>query len=202
VLHLSGRLEWARHPSRYPPQTRVEETVLDLVESADSLDDVIGWLTRACGRRLTTASRLAAAAATRKRMRWRREVRAVLGDVESGAHSPLEVRYLRTVERPHGLPPALRQTRRERRGGCYYDDVRYAPFGVLVELDGRLGHVADGRLRDLRRDNAAAESGELVLRYGWADVTGRPCVVAAQVANVLQARGWAGRPDRCPRCPP
>jgi len=105
---------------------------------------------------LTTANRLLAAVAARKRMRWRRDIRAILGDVGSGAESPLEVRYLRTVERAHGLPRGLRQAPRARRGGRYYDDVGYAAFGVLVELDGRLGHGADGHFRDLRRDNAAA----------------------------------------------
>jgi hypothetical protein len=154
VLHRSGRIEACRHPSRFPPQTRVEETVLDLVESVDSLDKALVWLTRACGRRLTNADRLVAALGARSRMRWRREVRAILGDVDAGAQSPLELSYLRAVERPHGLPRGLRQARRVRRGGWYYDDVHYEAFAVLVELDGRLGHSTDGRFRDLQRDNA------------------------------------------------
>ncbi|MBO0867590.1 MAG: hypothetical protein J2P15_03410 [Micromonosporaceae bacterium] len=200
VLHRSTRVEAARHPSRYPPQTRVEETVLDLVASADSLDQALAWLARACGRRLTTADRLAAALRARGRMRWRREIRAILGDIEAGAQSPLELAYLRSVERPHGLPRGERQARRARRGGWYYDDVHYAALGVLVELDGRLGHPADARFRDLRRDNAAIELGAAVLRYGWADVVHRPCQVAAQVATVLQGRGWPGELRHCGRC--
>jgi Transcriptional regulator, AbiEi antitoxin len=200
VLHRSARWEAARHPSRLPAQTRVEETVLDLVESSDSLEQAAAWLTRACGRRLTTAGRLLSAMADRKRMRWRRELRAILGDVGAGAHSPLELRYLRSVERAHGLPRGDQQADRARPGGRYYDDVRYAAFAVLVELDGRLGHPDDMRFRDLRRDNAAAESGTAVLRYGWADVTQRPCAVARKVAKVLQGRGWRGQPRPCPRC--
>jgi len=40
-------------------------------------------------------------------------------------------------------------------------------------------------------------AGEATLRYGWADVLGRPCEVAAQVVAVLRARGWTGKPPGC-----
>jgi hypothetical protein len=35
------------------------------------------------------------------------------------------------------------------------------------------------------------------LRYGWRDVVGDPCGVAAQVAVLLTARGWSGTPQPC-----
>lgn len=70
----------------------------------------------------------------------------------------------------------------------------------MVELDGRLGHEGLGRFRDLRRDNAAAVSGEQTLRYGWFDVHGEQCRVAFQVAAVLSLRGWPGLPSRCQHC--
>ena len=38
-------------PSCSPPQTRVEETVLDLADGAASLDEALGWMFRACGSR-------------------------------------------------------------------------------------------------------------------------------------------------------
>jgi hypothetical protein len=53
--------------------------------------------------------------------------------------------------------------------------------------------------RDMRRDNAGAEEGVLTLRYGYADLTERPCQVAAQVAQVLRSRGWPGTMRKC-RC--
>ena len=53
------------------------------------------------------------------------------------------------------------------------------------------------RFRDFRRDNEVVAAGESVLRYGWPDVTAHPCAVAAQVAGVLQTRGWTGLPKRC-----
>jgi hypothetical protein len=77
-------------------------------------------------------------------------------------------------------------------------DVWYDRYATVVELDGRLGHAdADGRWRDMGRDNAAALRSEVTLRYGWTDVAARPCRVAAQVAEVLRRRGWAGAAAKC-----
>ena len=131
-------------------------------------------------------------------------VDALLTDVELGAHSALELRYLRDVERAHGLPRGERQSvrsaGRSENQHRAYRDVLYREFGLVVELDGRVGHVGDGRLRDLRRDNVSALRGERTLRYGWQDVTEEPCTTAFQVAGMLGRGGWPGLPSRCSRC--
>jgi very-short-patch-repair endonuclease len=201
-VHLSARVDTARHPTRLPPQTRVEETVLDLVDRARTLDDALGWVTRAGGRRLTTPARLRNAMARRAKLRWRPELAAAVRDVADGCHSVLELRWLRDVERAHGLPRGERQVVRARRGGRWYDDVRYRRYRTRVELDGRVAHPTERRFRDRRRDNAAAAEGDVVLRYGWPDVAGDPCACARQVATVLRHHGWTGllRPCR-PGCP-
>lgn len=200
-LHRSIRAEEARHPARLPPRTRAEETVLDLVEASQKLDRALTFVTKACGRRLTTAKRLENAMARRPLMRWREEMRRALNDVASGAQSWLELRYLRDVERAHGLPAGRRQYAVRRRGSTQYQDVRHRRYQTVIELDGRLGHVEDGRWRDMWRDNAATADGDVTLRYGLADIVERPCSVAAQVARVLQARGWTGSPRPCgPSC--
>jgi hypothetical protein len=49
ALHYSRRVAQARHPVRTPPQTRIEETVLDLAAGAPGLDEALGWIFRACG---------------------------------------------------------------------------------------------------------------------------------------------------------
>ena len=54
IIRTSGRVEQARQPNRAPPRTSVEETVLDLVQLAPGFDDVCGWITKACAKRLTT----------------------------------------------------------------------------------------------------------------------------------------------------
>ncbi|HTU04555.1 MAG TPA: hypothetical protein VMG13_03290 [Trebonia sp.] len=94
-----------------PPRTRIEDTVLDLIECSRSFDEAYDWICRAIGRRRTTAERVRAALDARPRFRWRRDIELALGDASDGALSLLELRYVRGVERPHGLPAAKRQAR-------------------------------------------------------------------------------------------
>ena len=184
-------------PARLPPRTTVEETVVDLAQAARTVDDAIGWLARACARRLTTPSRIATAIAGRRRLRWRPALCVALDDVASGCHSLLELRYLRDVERAHGLPVGCRQRRRR----STYSDVEYEEYGLNVELDGRIPHEGDGAVRDRRRDNCRVADGLRVLRYGYADVSFNPCATAGQTGEALAAGGWTGRPRRCgPLC--
>ena len=86
------------------------------------------------------------------------------------------------------------------RDGRSVRDVLYDEYGLVVELDGRLGHEGLGRFRDMWRDNQAALEALLTLRYGSIDVCGRPCAVAAQVGAALADRGWNGVLTRCSRC--
>jgi len=195
VVHRSGRVAGATHPALWPPRTRLDDTVVDLTQWTPSLKDAIGWIAAACGRQLTTAGRLRAAFAARPKVRWRRELGRVLADVEDGCHSVLEVRYCADVERAHGLPAARRQVP----VGTLREDVEYEEFALVVELDGQLAHPAEGLVHDRRRDNAAVERGRRTVRYGWAEVAGDPCAVAAQVARLLAAAGWTGRPHPCRR---
>src|SRR5579859_1151343 len=115
VVHRSNAILRTRHPAMLPPCTRVEDTVLDLIEIAPTFDDAYAWICRAIGRRRTTADRIAQAMAARKKMRWRREISLALGDAEGGALSVLEYRYVHRVERPHRLPTARRQARTRQR---------------------------------------------------------------------------------------
>lgn len=202
VLHRSSRIDQARHPSLSPPRTRIEETVLDLAGTATDLDDALAWLARACGERLTRPDLLRAALAQRARIRWRPELTIALDDIAGGAHSILELRYVRRVERAHRLPRARRQVRSAIGQRAGYRDALYADFGVAVETDGRVAHPAEARWQDQRRDNAAAADGIVTLRYSWTDITQRPCQVAVQVAAALRRRGWRDTSRPCgPTCP-
>ncbi|MFD2080583.1 DUF559 domain-containing protein [Actinopolymorpha cephalotaxi] len=201
-LRYSTRVTAIRHPSRLPPRTRVEDTVLDLAATAEQFPEVVGLVCSACQRRLTTPARLLAALAARPNAPWRAPLRTMLAEVEKGAQSPLELAYLRTVERAHGLPRGTRQAHRRTNSISQWVDVCYDEYLLVVELDGRLGHVGDGAFRDRRRDNHAAETGYWTLRYGWAETIGRPCEVAEQIARVLRLRGWRGRVRACRQCGP
>lgn len=196
IVHSSTRAGQRRDPLVEPPRTRVEETVLDLADAARTFEEAFGWICRAVAGRFTTTQRLRAALAERPRVHRRVGLEIALADVEQGVHSVLELLYLR-IERVHGLPRASRQARVVRGSRTLYRDCFYEDYRVVVELDGRVAHPAETAWRDMRRDNAGAEQGVLTLRYGYADLTERPCQVAAQVAAVLQSRGWTGALRTC-----
>jgi hypothetical protein len=200
VTHRTNLIDVIRQPVRLPPRTRIEHTILDLVQLSASFDDAFGWLCKGCGRRLVSPERINAAMRQRSRLRWRGEILDALPLIASGVHSNLEYRYARDVEQAHRLPAARRQPRMTLLGPgaarSIYLDNEYVPFGVVVELDGRANHLVEDRWRDIHRDNANARAGKVTLRFNYADVTSRPCEVAADVCGTLRWRGWAGQ-ERC-----
>jgi very-short-patch-repair endonuclease len=197
IIRISGRAEQARQPSREPPRTTVEETVLDLTQLSRTFDDVCGWITRACARRLTTEERLRAAMASRKKMRWRAALDDILAAAGDGIHSVLEYRYLRDVERAHGLPRSRHQVRVVIDGRPAYRDAYYEQYQVAVELDGKMAHPDEERWRDSQRDVKAHARGIVTCRYGWRDVYSHPCETAALLARILTQRGWKGTAVPC-----
>jgi hypothetical protein len=197
VIHRSVRVPEARHPTALPPRTRIEETVLDLVQDAASAEGAFVWACGACQRRLTTAERIAATMSRRKKVRWRAELLAALGDIDDGAHSLLEQRYVRRVERPHGLPHAKRQVQVIRGTRYSYLDNLYLAYRLSVELDGRMAHPDYRRWLDNRRINEAAAEGRATLVYNWADVSWRSCETAWQIGLALRHGGWPGIVRSC-----
>jgi hypothetical protein len=197
-IHRSARVFQAALPDTDPPRTRIEETVLDLTDTAATFDDVCRWVTQAISQNLTDEAKLLAAMSLRRKLRWRTELEPLIAAAAAGNHSVLEYRYTRDVERPHGLPKPDLQVpftgpgnRRGRRDRCY------TKYGVIVELDGKLGHVAENVRTDNARDRAAAAGGKQSLRYGWREVRHEPCETAVEVAKVLRNRGWGGSPRPC-----
>jgi hypothetical protein len=197
VFHRSSRSIAFKQQRPFPPRTATEETVLDLAEAAASFDTVVWLVARACQRGLTTPFLLADSLQLRARARWRGELGQALVDVAEGVHSPLEYRYLHDVERAHGLPHPDRQFEADRHPGRIFRDIHYRKYRVTVELDGAASHPDEQRWQDKRRDNAAAADGIFTLRYGWADVTERPCETAREIATVLARGGWPGTLRRC-----
>lgn len=200
-LHYSGRLAVSRHPALTPPRTRLEDTVLDLAAEAASLDEAIGVMLQAVGRRLTTPGKLLAATESRSRLRWREDLTQAVQAADDGVHSLIEFRYLTRVERPHGLPRGRRQRPVVRAGRREYQDIAYDAYRTVVEIDGRVAHPEEARWRDRRRDNVNAAYGLTTIRLGYVDVSHRACLSAAVVASTLTRRGWEGTPRRCgPDC--
>ena len=193
VVHRSRRVVRQALPPWQLPRTPVAETVLDLVAASQSFDDAYSWLSRATGRGLVSAGTIKAALAERKRIRWREWLTEALDDVADGIMFPLERRYVRDVERAHGLPAARRQARRELASGVRYLDNFYDVQRLCVELDGRSSHPPEQKWQDADRDNDNLFADDVqTVRFGICDVTVRRCARAAQLAGVLMRRGWDG----------
>jgi hypothetical protein len=175
-----------------PPRERVEHAFIDVASKRHRLEGSIAVLADAVQCGATTAKRLVAALGERPRIRHRAMMLAVLADVRVGVRSVLEYRYLTWVERAHGLPRAQRQRSVSVENGSTCRDVDYVDYGVVVELDGRIGHNgAQNQWDDIDRDVSAAMAGEMTVRAGWRQVL-NPCRLARAVATILQARGWSG----------
>ena len=193
IIHRSRQIASEPLPPWQLPRTPIADTVLDLIESAATTDDAFGWLTRAIGRDLVTTGMLTAALAGRKRMRRRPWLVETLADAADGVMSPLELRYVRDVERAHGLPPAKRQVRRDLAGGVRYLDNFYEAFQLCVELDGRLTHPPEQKWRDADRDSDNLFRDDVqTIRLGLRHVTSGRCRQAARLAALFIRRGWDG----------
>ncbi len=194
------RLDDVVHPSASPQRLRLEAALLDATDTPSTVT-LIDLVLRATNSRRTTPARILLALAGRNRHRHRALLHDVLGEAAEGVGSALERRYLRTVERPHGLPRGRRNRQERRSDGPTglprnrYRDVEYGR--LVVELDGLEAHPRWALHLDRRRDNSAERSRRRRLGYGWREVLEDPCWVAAEVADVLAQEGWSGRPTPC-----
>jgi hypothetical protein len=205
VVHRSRILDRTRHPVLLPPRTRIEETVLDLIEAMDEPADRYDVICRAIGGQLTTAPRLRRALEKRGRFRDRREAESALADAGQGALSNLERWYLRGVERRHKLPVAKRQGRIRAGGQSIYLDNLYEEYLVCVELDGAAAHPAGEQWGDKRRDRRNLAFEKIVtMRFGYLDLCTQEarCRTAAEVVGVLRDKGpRVGAGCRLAGCP-
>ncbi|KQY22738.1 hypothetical protein ASD16_08900 [Cellulomonas sp. Root485] len=175
----------------------VEPTLLDLVDEIESVDDVVGLVCDAVRHRVVPG-RVLMHAAERSRLRHRSLHVDLLGEPGRGIESPLEHRYVRDVERRHGLPTASAQVSEVIEGRWIRADRVHVGLGVRIELDGQLAHPFGRTDDDTWRDNAVVIArGDVTLRYRWRHVVVDPCTTAAQVAAALSSRGWQGHPTPC-----
>ena len=200
-LHYSVRLPLAefkpapgdRMPAGdpMPPVTHPHDAVLDLANSCLTEQEAVNWAIRACQRGATTPDVLAMSMLKpgHRGQRWRAELTSALADIRAGVQSPLEHRYLRDVERAHGLPTGERQVKTHTGTSVRYHDVRYPAYGVGVELDGVRYQQGDTADRDIARDNSSTLAGVQTLRYGWPQVAYQPCEVAYEVWTLLVRNG-------------
>ncbi|CCH77889.1 conserved hypothetical protein [Nostocoides japonicum T1-X7] len=182
----------------FPWRTRVPVTVVD-VAAAGTPDSALATVARAVQQARVTVGELRTELARRGRCGHGRLLREVLADVDEGVESTAELRYVKDVERAHGLPSAQRQVATHH-GAARRHDNRYAAYRLVVEVDGRLGHETwEDRIRDGQRDRQVLPAEGVTLRVFWPDVAVSPCATAVEIGAALTAGGWSGRVRRCRR---
>jgi hypothetical protein len=174
-------------------RTRVEDTVIDLINQSVAFGAAYNWICVAIGRGLTTQERLAEAMAQRGRVRYRRDLRRVF-EAASGALSWLELRYFNGVEKPHGITPAERQVHVRQDGLSTYMDLLYRLYRTCLELDGAIAHPPESKWEDEDRDLWNLANDEVVTaRFGVRHLLTDEdmCATAVSVTKILNARGPA-----------
>ncbi|MCD6640936.1 MAG: hypothetical protein LT071_13600 [Nocardioides sp.] len=177
-----------------PPRMSYHEAALDVALAAPDDFRALAVVASAVQSQHTTALRMQAALARRRRAARRGFLTGLLDDVAQGTCSVLEHGYLTRVERPHHLPTLMRQVREVTASGVVYRDGALPE--VIVELDGRLFHnTAEQRDSDFERDLDAAVEGRGTVRLTYGQVFERPCSTAAKLSRLFVRLGVpAGRP--------
>ncbi|MGH3165608.1 MAG: type IV toxin-antitoxin system AbiEi family antitoxin domain-containing protein [Trebonia sp.] len=197
IIHRSDlAYSWTKAPAKLP-RTPVEEAVIDLAAAAPAFDDAYSWLSRAFTDWNVRAHELRAALDRRKRFPYRAWLQDAIDDAADGVHFRIELRYVRDVERAHGLPAGARQAQRTIRGQSHRKDSLYEPYGIAVELDG-IAYHRGRRRQDQRRDNVNLAVDDIrTFRFDLVGVTVEACESAAMVASALRREGWTGTPRPC-----
>ncbi len=177
-------------------------TVLDLAELPGvTRTEAVAWAADAVRARACSVDDLAVELGSRRAHPHRRTLELTLGIVSEGAQSGLEVDFVRSVLVAHALPPMRMQVPDTVDGGGIRRDFENEEYGVVVEVDGRLGHEGSGAQRDRVRDRRAARRGRVTLRAGWVDVEFEPCELALDIHGTLASRGYPHPLRWCgPRC--
>jgi hypothetical protein len=203
-IHRSDVILGEKHVAHKSlPCTRLDDTVIDLINISETFDVAYDWICKALGGGLTTVDRFQVAMKARKRVRYRRDILLVL-EAASGALSWLEVRYVQGVEIPHGLPTANRQARVRQETGNKYLDNLYEEYKACMELDGAVAHPQDEQWLDKDRDRWNLVHHQIITsRFGVQHLrtVDDMCKTAADVAKILNDRGPAvGYPCTRPGC--
>ena len=185
------------HRSRHPPSTRTRQglTVVTFERAIVESWPLMAFHERraptlvAVRERMTTPERLRREVARHPRLAGRRALLVLVDLVEQGCHSELELwGHLGVFTDP-------RFERLERQVVRHLLDrsVRYDLWDPLarvdIELDGR-GHHADTASweRDIARDAAVAEIGDLTLRFSHARLTHDPAGCRERAWRVISTR--------------
>lgn len=127
--------------------------------------------------------------ASRPALSGRRAFLELLGLVEQGCESELEIWGVQNVLRGPGMPRFVQQHLVRLPWGSAHLDAAIPELKVAVELDGAAFHgSAAARERDTRRDAALAAQGWVVLRFSYRRLMTDPEGCRREILEVCRAR--------------
>ena len=161
-------------------RSRAERGTAELVRAA-----LIG----AVRERRVTVGEIAGRLATRPELPGRTRLVELLGLLEKGSQSELEIFGVQHVLDIPELPPYQQQYEVQLPGGRVALDVAWPGVKLAIEFDGAAFHGSKAaRERDLRRDAALAAEGWLVLRFSYERLIREPQACRAQIRAVYRQR--------------
>lgn len=167
--------------------TRLEESLVDGWPLAVA-DRQRAPLLHAVNARLTTPRRLAAVVAQQPNLAGRRALIKLIGRLDEGCRSELELWGYERVFRGAGMPKFDWQVPVRLGTGMAYLDVVHRPTMTNFELDGARWHGSpQSRERDLRRDAALAARGYRVVRLTHERLIRHPAEVRTEILAILAA---------------
>jgi very-short-patch-repair endonuclease len=165
--------------------TRLEDSLVDSWPLAEA-DRQRAPLLHAVNARPTTPRRLATVAAQRANLTGRRTLIQLIGRLDAGCRSELELWGYERIFRGPGMPEFHWQVPVRLGTGLVYLDVVHRPTMANFELDGAKWHGSpQSRERDLRRDAALAARGYRVVRLTHERLTRHPAEVRAEILAIL-----------------
>ncbi len=175
------------HPTRQPPQLRIEEACLLAAERRPSIRAGIGLVAACVQQRLTVADRLYGSSLTISKLRHGHQIRLALLDIGGGAHSFGEIDVGR-ICRQYGLQlPTRQRFRFDRAGRRRYLDCEWElPDGttVVLEIDGAFHREAENWWRDMKRERGVVIDVGRVLRCSTTEMRLEPAQIVADLRAV------------------
>ena len=201
-VHESRRFEASDVLSvRAPAVTSLERATVDAAVWTRGVSEACRVAVAPVQQRKARAQALRRELERAGRVRHRRVLAALLGDLEGGAQALSEVEFLRFCRR-HGLPQPDCQVRLDSSGRRRYLDAtfRRGDGGVVrVEVDGGIHLSLSVRAADDIKDNDARLDGRLVLRYPSVSIYTDDPHVLRQLRRALGLVRPSGRySDRSP----
>ena len=173
-----------------PPCTQAPRSVVDAAGWAASDDEARTIIAVAFQQRLVGGDQIHGVLDRMPMVPRRSLIHATALDARDGSHTISELDLV-ALCRGHGLPVPSRQViRTDSSGRKRYLDAFFDEWGIRLEIDGAHHMDVHQWWDDMRRTNALAVVGEIVLRFPAWVVRNRPAEVIGQLRDALLAAGW------------